>query len=201
VIFRNYSPFIALSSSIGFLSIAGFVVIIGLSIGFIWVNVIYHPVFWQHAPVIWNDNRDWNDFCLRIVNGVASRQIAQLPKDTKIALIERFFASLRDTYPRVAFYHTKHHTVRDFGWVVLVVPLSRLLADIIFKHPTGSLILYFTASAVVIWFICICAAHNQFQTTRHHMSFISAQLQSKLAREVGHAATNPFKTDFQSKQK
>jgi hypothetical protein len=193
LLFRNYSPLSNLTIDIGFLSLAGFVVLAGLPIGFLWVNVVYHPVLWTIS--FW-DYLAWDDFCNKIMSGLRRPQITRLEKPIKRALIERFFADLRDTHPRVAFYHAKHHTIRDLGWIIVIVPLLRLGADRVFNYVSGCVIYGVAVAGFLIWIFCLVCAHNSFTSTKQHLAFLTAQHERELIKSVTNALKKPYNIVF-----
>lgn len=195
VLFRNYSPLSNLISGIGPLTLAGLVAVSGLPIGFVWVTLIYHPFLWKRTPIVRRDNKNWNDFCVHIMNGLDSKRISALTDRTKIALAERFFANLRETNSLVTFYHFRHHTVRDFGFVVLTVTGFRFILDVLRWH-VGTVIPWFTLLAIITWVFCVYSAHALFQTTKQHLSFLTAQLKPELVGSVRKTMTRPFDREF-----
>jgi hypothetical protein len=188
-------------------ALAGFLAIAGLPIGFLWVYLVYQKLLWHRG------SEQWRDFCLGIVNGLlespgaASRiqdsQLAELKKneseDLRFHITDGFFANLQNKYPFMAFYHVKHHTIRDLGWIVFLVPMARIIIDRLAYRLTALPVWLFLGLAALTFAFALVIADKELRTAERQFAYLASQESENLLIALNNASKKPFVAILQQK--
>jgi hypothetical protein len=194
VLFDPYLPI-----GFGSLALAGFVALVGLPVGFLWVYLVYQKLLWHSG------SDRWKKFCLDIVDGllqspaatkIPDEQLTELKKneyeDLRFHIIDGFFASLQDKYPVTTLYHVRHHTVRDLGWIVFLVPMARVITDRLVCHPSGLVIWLFLGVAALTFAFALSIADKELRNAERQLVYLASQETENLCVALTKASRKPF---------
>jgi len=182
VFFRRYTQF-----SLGELALL--VALASLPAGFLWVYVVYHQGFWKIMRA-----NTWRRFTLDIIDGMQLNgddgvRLRNMMEKDRFNLVDRYLSSIRNRYPLITFYHVRHHTLRNLGLIMAVVPASRLLVD--FKMSPLSYVLI--GVLIGLGLASILAADICLDIMIRQLSYLAAQDRDEMIKELRNALQDPFR--------
>lgn len=188
----------------------------GLPVGFIWVYALYHPTIWKRS----NDGRDWRELLTRHIGRDLIRHIHQVRRlsalqrrnlarlqnaETRFIFVDRLSAQLREEYPFLAFFHVRHHTLRNLAYVLkldafvyfvfgaLMTARQALCCNALSYQLFSSLLLL--VAAIFLWLIgdqCLSQAHDSYLTARRTYGLRFAELRTEIAERASVMLRAPF---------
>jgi hypothetical protein len=194
-----FGPCLPFRSNIGSVALAGFVALVGLPVGFLWVYLVYQNLLWYNGP------EHWNEFCQKIANGLLDSEEAKhaIPQDQfwklkssenkclRIHIVEGFFASLQDKYPAATFYHVKHHTIRDLGWILFLVPMARLVLGCA-CGPLGLAVLLLVVAGGLTFPFALLIADKELRNAERQLAYLASQERGNLITALKNGSREPF---------
>lgn len=168
---------------------AALIAVSGIPVGYVWVYVIYHPRIWKRS----NAASDWAKFLKQVgtslVKEIDTKKLTSTGKQNLkfldesaavdresplFSVTDRLSSQLREIYPFLAFFHVRHHTLRNIGYMLAFAP-AVALAEIIVLHLLGLVAIDFPRYVVLLVAVvgsfllsklCLKAADDSYFTTK-----------------------------------